>query len=174
MGSNDYLNNYFMPNLYSSSYEYSPKTFASILLEEYTRQLTVSVSLVISHCALFGLNVFQVINKQWYQNVYNLGARKVAVIGVGQIGCIPYELARYNTNDNNNGTQSHCNNKINKAIAIFNKGLVKMVNRFNDQFPGAKFIYVNTFESSKDLVENASSYGKRKTLIRLLFYIVVS
>ncbi|XP_039118391.1 LOW QUALITY PROTEIN: GDSL esterase/lipase At1g33811-like [Dioscorea cayenensis subsp. rotundata] len=132
MGSNDYLNNYFMPNLYSSSYEYSPKTFASILLEEYTRQLT---------------------------NVYNLGARKVAVIGVGQIGCIPYELARYNTNDNNNGTQSHCNNKINKAIAIFNKGLVKMVNRFNDQFPGAKFIYVNTFESSKDLVENASSYG---------------
>ncbi|KAM0940744.1 putative triacylglycerol lipase [Dioscorea sansibarensis] len=131
MGSNDYLNNYFMPNLYASSYEYSPKTFSAILLEEYTRQLT---------------------------NVYNLGARKVAVIGVGQIGCIPYELARYNTDDDSNN-RTRCNNKINKVIAIFNKGLVKMVNRFNDQFPGAKFIYVNTFESSKDLVENAASYG---------------
>ncbi|KAJ0972932.1 hypothetical protein J5N97_020891 [Dioscorea zingiberensis] len=130
MGSNDYLNNYFMPNLYSSSYDYSTKTFAAILLEEYTRQLT---------------------------NLYDLGARKVAIIGVGQIGCIPYELARYNTDESENRT--HCNEKINKAIAIFNKGLAKMVDRFNAQLPGSKFIYVNTFESSKDLVKNAASYG---------------
>jgi len=43
LGSNDYLNNYFMPNMYSSSYYYSPKTYASTLLEDYSRQLTVSV-----------------------------------------------------------------------------------------------------------------------------------
>lgn len=43
LGSNDYLNNYFMPNMYPSSYDYSPKTYASLLLEEYSRQLTVSI-----------------------------------------------------------------------------------------------------------------------------------
>lgn len=43
LGSNDYLNNYFMPNMYPSSYEYSPKAYAANLLDTYSRQLTVSI-----------------------------------------------------------------------------------------------------------------------------------
>lgn len=42
MGSNDYLNNYFMPNLYPTSLDYSPKTYAAVLIADYKRQLTVS------------------------------------------------------------------------------------------------------------------------------------
>ncbi|XP_020106813.1 GDSL esterase/lipase At1g33811-like [Ananas comosus] len=132
MGSNDYLNNYFMPTMYSTSYDYTPKTYAALLLQDYSRQLT---------------------------ELYDLGARKVAVVGVGQIGCIPYELARYNNRSNKNRTGVQCNETINKAIVMFNTGLVQMVKRYNNELHEAKFIYVNTYESSKDLAANAATYG---------------
>ena len=40
-GSNDYLNNYLMPNLYSSSFRYKPPEFANLLINQYARQLLV-------------------------------------------------------------------------------------------------------------------------------------
>jgi hypothetical protein len=42
MGSNDYLNNYFMSDFYSTSHDFTSKAFAAVLLQDYTRQLTVS------------------------------------------------------------------------------------------------------------------------------------
>ncbi|CAI0419415.1 unnamed protein product [Linum tenue] len=39
MGSNDYLNNYFMSNFYTTSSDYTPKAFASVLLQDYANQL---------------------------------------------------------------------------------------------------------------------------------------
>lgn len=127
LGSNDYLNNYFMPDFYTTSSQYTPRAFAAALLQDYSRQLTT---------------------------LYQLGARKVVVTAVGQIGCIPYELARYN------GNGSRCNEQINNGIAIFNSGLRKMVDRFNTgQLRGAKFVYLDTYKSTKDLVSNAAAYG---------------
>ena len=41
MGSNDYLNNYFMPDFYSTSMDYNDKTYAESLIKNYTQQLTV-------------------------------------------------------------------------------------------------------------------------------------
>ncbi|KAF2547607.1 hypothetical protein F2Q70_00022282 [Brassica cretica] len=41
MGSNDYLNNYFMPDFYSTSTDYNDKTYAESLIKNYTQQLTV-------------------------------------------------------------------------------------------------------------------------------------
>lgn len=40
MGSNDYLNNYLMPN-YVTRNQYNGQQFASLLVSEYSRQLTV-------------------------------------------------------------------------------------------------------------------------------------
>lgn len=45
LGSNDYLNNYFMPQIYSSSRQYTPDQYAQILIQQYTQQLSVSVEL---------------------------------------------------------------------------------------------------------------------------------
>lgn len=41
MGSNDYLNNYLMPN-YNTRNEYNGEQFADLLVQQYSRQLTVS------------------------------------------------------------------------------------------------------------------------------------
>ncbi|KAL7128495.1 hypothetical protein ABFS83_14G321000 [Erythranthe nasuta] len=48
---------------------------------------------------------------QQLAGLYKLGARKVIVAGVGQIGCMPYQLAQYNGNGTNK-----CNEEINSAI----------------------------------------------------------
>ncbi|CAH9115924.1 unnamed protein product [Cuscuta epithymum] len=128
MGSNDYLNNYFMTDFYSTHSEFTPQAYAASLLNDYSRQLT---------------------------ELYSYGARKIVVTSIGQIGCIPYELARYNGNGINK-----CNEEINNAISMFNSGLKRLVDKYNKGYlPGSKFVYLDSFASTKDLVVNAKRYG---------------
>ena len=42
LGSNDYLNNYFMPNYYSTSRQYTPEQYAQVLIQEYAQQIRVT------------------------------------------------------------------------------------------------------------------------------------
>lgn len=90
-----------------------------------------------------------------YQQMYSFGARKVIVSAVGPIGCIPYQLARYN------GNSSWCNEKINNAIILFNSGLRELVDTINNgqMLPGAKFVYLDSYTSSIDLYQNAAASG---------------
>ncbi|KAK9706879.1 hypothetical protein RND81_07G158000 [Saponaria officinalis] len=69
IGSNDYINNYFMPQFYSTKNLISPDLFAETLVAEYEQQL-----------------------KQLYES----GARKTAIFGLSLIGCIPMELRMNN------------------------------------------------------------------------------
>ncbi|XP_077229387.1 GDSL esterase/lipase At5g45670-like [Tasmannia lanceolata] len=124
MGSNDYLNNYFMPAFYSSSRQYTPAQYADVLFQQYSQQL---------------------------RSLYNYGARKVALIGVGQVGCSPSELAQ--------NSATTCVSRINSAIQIFNGKLKSLVDNFNNNLPGAKFIYVNGYGIFGDVLTRASSYG---------------
>lgn len=153
LGSNDYLNNYFMRDYYSTSTQYTPKAYADSLIQDYSKQLTVTSILhdhykVVAICCKAYLLVFN-----YVQALYNLGARKVIVTAVGQIGCIPYQLARLN------GKGSKCNEEINNAIILFNANLKYLVDRFNKGQFGAKFVYLDSYYSSQDLARNAKSYG---------------
>ncbi|WZZ75642.1 hypothetical protein YC2023_087012 [Brassica napus] len=130
LGSNDYLNNYFMPLYYSTGNQYSPDSFANDLINRYTEQLRI---------------------------LYNNGARKFALIGIGAIGCSPNELAQ-NSRD---GTT--CDERINSANRIFNSKLVSLVDHFNQNTPDAKFTYINAYGIFQDMVANPSRYGFRVT-----------
>lgn len=80
------------------------------------------------------------------------------VAAVGQIGCIPYQLARYN--GSGSGSGSRCNEEINNAIVLFNTGLKQLVDRANrGQLPGARFVYLDSYFSSQELVQKARTYG---------------
>lgn len=61
-GSNDYINNYLMPSVYSSSFYYSPPDFANLLVNHYTRQLLV---LKISDNWLHGSHILANTNASW-------------------------------------------------------------------------------------------------------------
>ncbi|URE13351.1 GDSL esterase lipase [Musa troglodytarum] len=126
MGSNDYLNNYFMPAFYSTGQQYTPEQYADELIQQYSQQL---------------------------RTLYNYGARKVALIGVGQVGCSPNELAQRSPNG------VACVEEINSAIRIFNAKLIDLVDEFN-ALDGAHFIYINGYGIFEDILRNPAANGE--------------
>ncbi|XP_022852027.1 GDSL esterase/lipase At5g45670-like [Olea europaea var. sylvestris] len=130
IGSNDYLNNYFMPLYYSTGRQFSPEQYADILIQEYSEQI---------------------------RTLYNYGARKFVLIGVGQIGCSPNALAQ------NSADGSTCVQRINVANQIFNNKLRALVDDFNSTSRDAKFIYINAYGIFQDLIDNPSAFGFRVT-----------
>lgn len=124
MGSNDYINNYFLPQDYPTSHIYNPYQYADVLIQQYSQQI---------------------------RTLYNYGARKLALIGLGLIGCTPNAIASYGTNG------FPCVNNMNQASEIFNIKLVSLVDQLNNDLSDAKFIYVNT--SGMSLTPDSSSAG---------------
>ncbi|KAM1213345.1 hypothetical protein PS2_004772 [Malus domestica] len=112
MGSNDYINNYLLPELYPTSRLYTPEQYATVLVQQYSRQI---------------------------MSLYESGARKVALIGIGLIGCTPSAISAFGTNG------SACVDKLNSAAQMFNQNLVSLVDQLNTDLTDAKFIYVNSF-----------------------------
>ncbi|KAH9667897.1 GDSL esterase/lipase [Citrus sinensis] len=75
--------------------------------------------------------------------LYKLGARKIAVFGLGLVGCTPGSVAIYGTSNS-----SMCVDSINMAVQIFNKKLIPLVDELNNNLQDAKFIYVDIFNIS--------------------------
>lgn len=113
IGSNDYINNFLMPETYPSSRLYSPSQYATILIQQYSQQL---------------------------KELYEDGARKIALFGLPQIGCIPDQLKRHST--------LFCVDSTNKAVQLFNENLKALVGDLNTNLPDAKFIYINMYSIS--------------------------
>ncbi|KAK4440100.1 GDSL esterase/lipase [Sesamum alatum] len=111
MGSDDYINNYLLPEFYPTSLLYTPDRFAEILIQKFSGQL---------------------------RTLYNSGARKVAVFGLGLLGCLPQELAMYPTNG------SACVDFINNDVQLFDNRLKSLVDNLNSNLPNAQFIYINS------------------------------
>ena len=72
--------------------------------------------------------------------MYSDGARKIALFGLPQIGCIPDQLNQHST--------IFCVDSTNKAVQLFNKNLKALVDDLNTNFPDAKFIYINMYSIS--------------------------
>ncbi|KAF7803242.1 GDSL esterase/lipase [Senna tora] len=68
IGSNDYINNYFLPQHYPTSTKYTPQDYAVALIQEYSQHLRA---------------------------LHGLGSRKFALFGLHLLGCIPYEMMNH-------------------------------------------------------------------------------
>lgn len=88
------------------------------------------------------------------KTLYDYGARKFVLIGVGAIGCSPNELAQ-NSQDGRT-----CVERINSANQIFNNKLRSLVDRFNHQQSGANFTYINAYGIFQDIINRAAAYGE--------------
>ncbi|XP_058763318.1 GDSL esterase/lipase At1g29670-like [Vicia villosa] len=70
IGSNDYINNYFLPQLYLTSHIYTPQQYAEALIQELSLNL---------------------------QALHDIGARKYVLVGLGQLGCTPNAILNRGT-----------------------------------------------------------------------------
>nr|GMD68724.1 GDSL esterase/lipase At1g71691-like [Ipomoea batatas] len=123
MGSNDYLNNYLLPN-YPTKNQYNAQQFADLLVQNYNQQLT---------------------------RLYNLGARKFVIAGLGMMGCIPSILAQSET--------GQCSEAVNELVVPFTTNVKTMLNNLNTNLPGSRFAYIDVRNMFQDLLKNYAQYG---------------
>ncbi|KAF7123369.1 hypothetical protein RHSIM_Rhsim12G0003700 [Rhododendron simsii] len=123
MGSNDYLNNYLMPN-YPTRNEYNGQQYADLLIQQYSQQLT---------------------------RMYNLGARKFVLAGLGLMGCIPSILAQ--------SPIGRCSDEVNQLMIPFNANIKMMMNSLSTNLPGSHFTYIDVRNMFNDILTNYRSYG---------------
>lgn len=66
------------------------------------------------------------------------GARKVAIFGLGRLGCMPIEVGLFG-----DITDSECVDFVNDAVQIFNSRLETLVDGLNANLSDAHFTYIN-------------------------------
>ncbi|KAL0656897.1 hypothetical protein Bca4012_077481 [Brassica carinata] len=87
------------------------------------------------------------------QNLYNMGARKFAVLGTLPLGCLPG--ARQLSGD------LICLPHVNHGAKIYNQKVANLVVKFRQSLPDGKFVYIDMYNSLLDVIENPSKYGFR-------------
>ncbi|XP_071722097.1 GDSL esterase/lipase EXL3-like [Rutidosis leptorrhynchoides] len=87
------------------------------------------------------------------QELYEIGARKMAVFGAPPIGCVPSQRTIYG------GIERECSDKENKLALLFNSKLHSVIDRLNRQFSDSKIVYVDVYYSLLSIIQNAAQYG---------------
>ena len=87
------------------------------------------------------------------QRLYNLGARKIVVVNVGPIGCIPYQR------DTNPSAGDNCVELPNYLAKLFNAQLKTLVSHLSTNLQGSSFVYADVYRVVQDIIDNHSSYG---------------
>ncbi|KZV31506.1 GDSL esterase/lipase-like [Dorcoceras hygrometricum] len=125
IGSNDYIH-YYLRNVSSVQSLYLPWNFNRFLAQTM---------------------------KQEIKNLYNTNVRNVVVMGLAPIGCAPYYLWLYQSNN------GECIKNINDMILEFNFAMRFIVEELNHELPEANVIFCDAFEGSMDIIKNHDRYG---------------
>ncbi|KAF6152203.1 hypothetical protein GIB67_039391, partial [Kingdonia uniflora] len=102
---------------YPTRSQYNSQQYADLLTQQYTRQLT---------------------------SLYNLGARKFILNGIGLMGCIPSILSQ--------NTSGRCSDEVNNLVVPFNANVNTMMNSLTATLPGSKFIYIDVRRMFQDIL----------------------
>ncbi|KAI3855539.1 hypothetical protein MKX03_006577 [Papaver bracteatum] len=123
-GSNDFINNYLL----------SPTTAIFITPETFVNQMI----------ARFNIQL---------RRLYDMGARRIVVVNVGPIGCIPDQR------DKNPLAGDSCVELPNQLAILFNKKLKTLIMDLNSNLAQSKFLYADVYSIVSDIIQNYPSYG---------------
>ncbi|XP_058730486.1 GDSL esterase/lipase At4g16230-like isoform X2 [Vicia villosa] len=85
--------------------------------------------------------------------LFNLGARKIVVVNVGPIGCIP------NQRDANLAEGDSCVTFPNQLANLFNTQLKSLVAELNSNLAGSMFVYADIYHILEDILINYAAFG---------------
>ncbi|KAM7505882.1 hypothetical protein LguiB_004786 [Lonicera macranthoides] len=89
------------------------------------------------------------------ERLYDNGAKKIALWGVGPIGCTPLELVGSAANG-----RPPCVNNINAAVQLLNNRIKLLAENLNNHFGSdVRVTYINVYDITLDILTNPSSYG---------------
>ncbi|XP_024010936.1 GDSL esterase/lipase EXL4 isoform X3 [Eutrema salsugineum] len=94
-------------------------------------------------------------NKQFMKDLYDQGARKFAVMGVIPLGCLPMSRIFLG------GFVVWCNFFANRVAQDYNRKLQSGTKSWAGEsgFSGAKFVYVDMYNTLMDVINNHRKYG---------------
>lgn len=87
------------------------------------------------------------------QQLYDLGARKFVVFSVQAMGCYPVVREAMQAS---NGS---CVEAINEAALLCNFHLKSLARSSNDQMPGSKMVFVDSYKIIRDIIDNPVDNG---------------
>ncbi|XP_057841255.2 GDSL esterase/lipase At4g16230-like [Cryptomeria japonica] len=126
-GSNDYLNNYLFPLSFDHFYyQWKTKTFRDRLVQTLSHHI---------------------------KTLYKMGARKIAVAGIGPLGCTPF--LRSILVESGRG----CALGPNLLVKDFNDRTREMITQLNQYLPELFIIHADTFAILYDIVAHPHKYG---------------
>ncbi|KAH6786345.1 GDSL-like Lipase/Acylhydrolase superfamily protein [Perilla frutescens var. hirtella] len=121
VGTNDFLENYYL----------LPQRSSQFTVEEFQKFLAG-------------------IARQLIVQIYELGARKIAITGLPPMGCLPLERT---TNGGN------CVDKYNGVAMDFNRELEGLVRDLNSRLSGIQLVLSAPYDIAYDIIQNPHSYG---------------
>ncbi|KAF8690018.1 hypothetical protein HU200_041659 [Digitaria exilis] len=152
LGGNDFVNNYYLVPYSARSREFSLPDYINYLLSEYRQILTVYIHmsrlLLPPPCA----SLSDCHERTAMQRLYELGARRVLVQGVGPIGCVPAELALHSLDGS-------CDMELQRAAEMYNPRLMSLLSELNGRYGNGVFVGVNTQRMHNDFIEDPKAYG---------------
>lgn len=87
------------------------------------------------------------------KELYNLGARRIAVLSAPPIGCVPSQRTLAG------GLTRKCSEKYNYAAKLFNSKLSKELDSLGHKSPNSRIVYVDVYNPLLDIIENYPKYG---------------
>ncbi|KAK8527211.1 hypothetical protein V6N13_085064 [Hibiscus sabdariffa] len=85
------------------------------------------------------------------KRLYESGARKFVLTGIGAIGCVPAERVKNKTHE--------CSEETNFWSVKYNEGLQAMLKGLGSELHGIYYSYFDTYSIMQNAIRNPSSYG---------------
>ncbi|KAI3940562.1 hypothetical protein MKW92_036170 [Papaver armeniacum] len=97
------------------------------------------------------INSLIVILKSKLKTIYNLGARKFAVVGLGLVGCCPKLRS--------NNPTGECNEQANYWAVEYNKAVISLLQELKEELTDIHYSLINTYDIMVDFVQQPAHYG---------------
>ncbi|XP_019420772.1 PREDICTED: uncharacterized protein LOC109330963 [Lupinus angustifolius] len=92
-------------------------------------------------------------NSKFVQELYELGARKIGVLSLGPVGCVPMQRTI------GGGTQRKCVVEINDACLLYNSKLYSSIMALNATYQDARIVYLDTYTGLNAFVQYPNLFG---------------
>ncbi|KAL1220402.1 GDSL esterase/lipase [Cardamine amara subsp. amara] len=123
--------------------------YISIGVNDYIHFYIRNISSVQDLYTPWNFNQFLASNlRQEIKTLYNVKVRRMVVMGLPPIGCAPYYLWKYKSQN------GECAEEVNSMIMESNFVMRYTVDQLNRELPGASIIYCDVLQSAMDILKN--------------------
>ncbi|KAI9165745.1 hypothetical protein LWI28_019726 [Acer negundo] len=92
-------------------------------------------------------------SSNFLQELYGIGARRIAVMSVPPIGCVPSQRTI------SGGIARECSEPANQVAQLFNSKFSSIIGCLSQKFPDSKIVFVDVYTPLLSLIQNPANYG---------------